>query len=254
MTRKTTDKSGPRLFGAATGTRTRAVPLPDLFDITCDADDPRKGTVGIRNAEGGVIATLAFAGCDNGIPSVASDSLIATPKGERPAAQLAVGDRVVTRDNGIQEIRWCATRRLSWRTLSANPHLCPVMIAKGALGDGLPERDMLVTPNQRILASADRTPLDIGAEEALTAAKHLVNNRSVCRAASVGVTYVHFLFDHHEAVLANGVWTECFQPADHRAGGIGNAQLTEMQELYPELTPVRTPARTADAEAGPLVL
>jgi hypothetical protein len=49
------------------------------------------------------------------------------------------------------------------------------------------------------------------------------------------VTYIHFMFDQHEVVLSNGCWTESFQPGDHTLQGIGNAQRTEILELFPEL-------------------
>ena len=41
--------------------------------------------------------------------------------------------------------------------------------------------------------------------------------------------------DHHEVVLSNGVWTESFQPTQQSLAGIGNAQRTEIQEIFPEL-------------------
>ena len=84
--------------------------------------------------------------------------LIATPRGEMPVEQLRAGDKVVTRDNGIQEIGWVGQKALGWHDLLANPHLKPVLIRQGSLGNGLPERDMLVSPNLRLLVGADRLP------------------------------------------------------------------------------------------------
>jgi hypothetical protein len=36
-------------------------------------------------------------------------------------------------------------------------------------------------------------------------------------------------------VLSNGAWTESFQPGDYTLGGMGNAQRSEILELFPEL-------------------
>jgi hypothetical protein len=54
-------------------------------------------------------------------------------------------------------------------------------------------------------------------------------------AETLGTTYLHFMFDHHEVVLSDGAWTESFQPGDYTLKGIGNAQRSEILELFPEL-------------------
>ena len=41
--------------------------------------------------------------------------------------------------------------------------------------------------------------------------------------------------DQHEVILSDGTWTESFQPGDLSLAGIGNAQRTEILELFPEL-------------------
>ena len=161
---------------------------------------------------------------------------IATGKGEVAVEALRVGDGVVTRDNGIQKIRWIGARRFHGRELTANRHLTPILIRAGALGGGLPERDMRLSPNHRLLVSSDQTALYFEEREVLVAAKHLVNHRGVFEVESLGVTYIHFLFDAHEVVLADGSWSESFQPADHTLRGIGNAQRREISEIFPELS------------------
>jgi len=172
---------------------------------------------------------------DDVIPCFTPGTLIATPKGEVPVENLRAGDRVITRDNGIQEIRWTGQRALSWRDLTANPHLQPILIRQGALGNGLPERDMMVSPNHRMLVANDRTALYFDEHEVLVAAKHLAGANGVHAIESIGTSYLHFMFEHHEVVLANGAWTESFQPGDYTLKGMGNAQRTEILEIFPEL-------------------
>ena len=168
-------------------------------------------------------------------PCFTPGTLIATPRGEVPIERLTAGDRVITRDNGLQEIRWTGAKVLSWQTLAANPHLQPVLIRRGSLGEGLPERDMMVSPNHRMLVENDRTALHFDEHEVLVAAKHLTGARGIHAVQSIGTTYLHILFDRHEVVLANGAWTESFQPADYTLKGMGNAQRSEIFELFPEL-------------------
>jgi hypothetical protein len=203
--------------------------------ITYDPTNPENGTVEFRDGDGTVTGTMEFRNIENVIPCFTPGTMIATPKGERAVETLKVGDKAITRDNGIQEIRWLGAKVLDWRALGTQPHLRPILVAKGSLGHGLPERDMLVSPNHRMLVANDQTQLYFEEREVLVAAKHLVNNAGVSVAETLGTTYLHFMFDHHEVVLSDGAWTESFQPGDYTLKGIGNAQRSEILELFPEL-------------------
>jgi hypothetical protein len=86
-----------------------------------------------------------------------------------------------------------------------------------------------------MLVANERTALYFDEHEVLVAAKHLVDHRTIRTVNSLGTTYLHFLCDRHEVVLANGAWTESFQPGDYSLGGLGNAQRLELFELFPEL-------------------
>ena len=189
----------------------------------------------VNDAKGGDAAVSAT----SVTPCFTPGTMIATPKGEVLVEELQVGDAVITRDNGIQLINWIGTRRFGGRELANNPHLYPVLIRAGSLGCGLPERDMRLSPNHRVLVSSDQTQLYFEEREVLVAAKHLVNNRGVYEVESLGTTYIHFLFDRHEVVLSNGSWSESFQPADASLRGLGNAQRQEIFEIYPDLTKKR---------------
>jgi hypothetical protein len=147
---------------------------------------------------------------------------------------LAAGDKVITRDNGIQTVRWVGKSQMFLQDFQADPHLLPVFIRQGALGKGLPERDMMVSPNHRILVANEKASIRFADREVLVAAKHLVS-LGVHTVQSSGTTYIHFMCDRHEVVLADGVWTESFQPEDQSLKGIGNAQRLEIYEIFPEL-------------------
>ncbi|MES2549333.1 MAG: Hint domain-containing protein, partial [Pseudomonadota bacterium] len=147
---------------------------------------------------------------------------------------IAAGDRVVTRDNGIQPVRWVGKTQMFLHDFQADPHLLPVFIQQGSLGKGLPERDMMVSPNHRILVANNRTSVRFAEREVLVAAKHLAA-QGVHTVQSSGTTYIHFMCERHEVVLSNGVWTETFHPEDNSLKGIGNAQRLEIFEIFPEL-------------------
>lgn len=155
--------------------------------------------------------------------------------GERPVEELEVGDKVVTRDHGIQVVRRIHRKALDHGQLADNTHLRPVLITRCSLGNDLPERDMLVSPNCRMLVAKDHTMLHFEEHEVLVSAKHLSNSHSIRTVQTLGVTYIHVMFDRHEVVLANGCWAECFQPGDQSLNGLGNAQRSEIFELFPSL-------------------
>ncbi len=168
-------------------------------------------------------------------PCFTPGTMIATIRGAVAVEELQVGDKVLTRDNGLQPIRWIGAKTLNGRALTDNVHLRPVMIRKGALGGELPTRDMMLSPNHRVLVASDQTALYFEEREVLCSAKHLINNRGIETVRAKSATYVHFMFDRHEVVLSDGAWSESFQPGDYSLRGIGNAQRQEILELFPEL-------------------
>jgi hypothetical protein len=167
-------------------------------------------------------------------PCFTPGTLITTQRGEVPVEMITAGDRVVTRDNGIQAVRWVGKTQMFLHDFQADPHLLPVFIQQGSLGKGLPERDMMVSPNHRVLVTNSRVSVRYTEREVLVAAKHLAA-QGVHTVQSSGTTYIHFMCDRHEVVLTNGVWTETFHPDDTSLKGIGNAQRLEILELFPEL-------------------
>ena len=206
--------------------KTMPVFSPDSFNDSTGA---------VAGAVDDAPADRTCGGAEKTTPCFTPGALIATPRGEMPVESLRPGDRVVTRDNGIQEIRWTGGNAVSGQELRLNGYLQPVFIKRGALGNGLPEQDMMVSPNHRLLVANDRTQIHFDEPEVLVAAKHLVGIQGVHAVEAIGVTYLHFMFDRHEVVLANGAWTESFQPGDQSLKGMCNAQRSEIFDLFPEL-------------------
>ena len=216
-----------------------SAPTGGSLQVTFTSDDREDGFVEFfgpdRTDTSAPISTMTFEEIENVIPCFTPGTRIATPQGEVLVEDLVEGDRIITRDNGIQTIRWVGHKHLSAAELARAPHLRPVLIRKGALGNGLPEKDLLVSPNHRVLVSNDKTALYFEEREVLVAAKHLTGLEGVDEVDAEGITYIHIMCERHEVVLSNGAWTESFQPGDYSLKGIGNAQRTEILELFPEL-------------------
>lgn len=160
---------------------------------------------------------------------------IQTPDGEIAVSELSAGDLVLTQDNGPQPIRWIGKRHLGRAELQANPNFLPVMIKAGALAESVPERDLRVSPQHRILIRSKIADRVHSSEEVLVAAKHLLDLPLVEREAVNSVTYYHLAFDRHEIVFADGTPVESFYPGKMAIAALDTEARYELFELCPEL-------------------
>jgi hypothetical protein len=166
----------------------------------------------------------------------AQGTRILTDKGNRPIELLKVGDLVHTKDHGFQPIRWIGKSSLTTRDLLARPHLRPIIVPASSFARHVPERDLYLSPQHRILLSGWQVELNFGIEEALASAKSIVGRNGIrVDMARREVDYYHFMFDQHEVVYSEGLPTESFLVGDTIEDGMDQAMLDEILELFPEL-------------------
>ena len=215
-----------------------------LTNVIHDPMNPENGVVQFLDASGAVIGSMAFSNIEKVVTCFTPGTLIATARGPVAVERLAPGDLIMTRDHGLQPLRWVGRRDLSLADLIAGPKLQPVRIAAGALGAGLPLRDMLVSPQHRMLMTGARAEMLFGEDEVLVAALHLTALPGVEQVLTRGVTYLHLMFDNHEVIEADGAWSESFQPAARSLRDLGDEQRAEIVALFPDLAggPVSVPA------------
>ena len=207
-----------------------------LTDIIYDPANPESGVVTFYDASGQVIGTESFTNIEKVLVCFTPGTMITTDRGEVAVEHLGNGDRVFTRDNGYQTLRWVGAKTLSVADLVVNPGLRPIRISKGALGDGLPERDMRVSPQHRMLFVGPRAEMLFGEGEVLVAATHLTHLPGVDQVMARGITYMHLLFDGHEIIRADGAWTESFQPAERTLNALDDAARGEIEDLFPGIS------------------
>jgi Ca2+-binding RTX toxin-like protein len=194
------------------------------------------GTVQFLDVNGTVIGTMTFSNIETIVPCFTPGTLIDTDRGSLPVEALRPGDRVLTMDHGYQPVRWTGHRNVTAEELLRAPQLRPILISRDTFGPGLPERDLRVSPQHRLLLSGARAELVSGETEVLAPAVHLLGLPGVVQdAAAAGVRYIHILFDQHEIVRSDGLWTESFQPARAMLSGMDGAALTELLTLFPRL-------------------
>ncbi|MBE1282584.1 MAG: hypothetical protein GJ676_04655 [Rhodobacteraceae bacterium] len=162
------------------------------------------------------------------IPCFVAGTHLMTARGALTVEHLRVGDRVLTRDNGYQPIRWIASR-----TCPAIGALTPIRIKADTLGN---TNDLLVSPQHRLLVCGWRAELLFGETEVLVPAKYLCNDDTIRPAHDTEqVTYFHILFDRHEIIYAEGAPAESLDFAFLKSLSEDHEYRREIDTLFPEL-------------------
>lgn len=170
-----------------------------------------------------------------------SGTMIKTEMGERPIEGIIAGDRVMTRDHGLQTVRWVGAR-----TVPAMGDMAPIAFEEGTLGCSA---RLLVSPNHRMLIAGAMAELVCGDDEMLISAKLLINDRNVRQIAGGLVTYVHILFDYHEVIWANDCPSESFYASDQAINSLNTDQAQEILAIFAELRSGTKKQSLARAEA-----
>lgn len=212
--------------------------LPSGLEIVVNADgtitvitDPEEaeGDVSfsyeIQNANG--VSDVGFVK-GQVVPCFVEGARIETDRGPVPVEEIAVGDRVLTLDDGFQSVRWHGRRDVVSRG-----DLAPVRIPAGTFGD---HGALAVSPQHRLHFAGWQAELYCGEAEVLVRAIHLVKAGYLLQDHSGRpVTYHHLLFDRHQIIRAEGVWSESYYPGPSTMLGHDPATQAELLCLFPEL-------------------
>ncbi|SFJ40336.1 Hint domain-containing protein [Celeribacter neptunius] len=189
----------------------------------------------------GASANSAFFTTENtGVTCFTEGTGILTPEGERPVETLRPGDMVITADHGAQPVRWVGRARVGW-----TPKLAPIHIRAGALGAGLPKRDLRVSPQHRMLISSRIARRMTGQDEVLVSARKLAGMPGISvTSGPEELVYCHLLCDHHEIIFAEGAPSETLLPGPQACKMMSRGAWEELSALFPgiEGDPDRYPA------------
>ncbi len=134
----------------------------------------------------------------------AANTNIMTSFGDVRVQNLEVGARVITRDHGMQTVRWIGSHKAR-----ITPKNAPIVIQQSVLKN---TRDLILSPEHRILFKGEQAELMFGQSEVLVPAKAFLNNDRVYQVVGGVVEYYHVLFDRHEIIYSEGTSTESYHP------------------------------------------
>lgn len=157
----------------------------------------------------------------------AEDTRIKTAMGPRRVQNIKLGDMIPTYDGVMQPVRWIG----STTVLALGSH-APVLFKAGSIGN---TRDIRVSQMHRMMLGNWQAELYAGMDEALVAAKHLVNGDDIVLETGGTVTYYHLLFDQHELIWSEGALSESFHPGELALSSLDQATRDEVLTLFPEL-------------------
>jgi len=128
-------------------------------------------------------------------------------------------------------------RDLDKAALRANPKLYPVRIMAGALGGGLPKRDLLVSPQHRMLVSSRIAERMFGSAEVLIPAIKLTDCPGIFVDDTVAaVSYFHLLLEKHAVIFAEDAPTETLYTGKEALKTLSEDARTEILSIFPELS------------------
>lgn len=187
------------------------------------------GTGGWDGVEVGIDHSSFSAVCFGGETRLRSEA------GMIRAKDVREGDRLWTLQGGFQPVVWAFQRTLSAAHLAAYPHLRPISIAAGALGQGLPHRRLLVSRQHRMLICSKIAHRVCGRDQVLVPAFRLLGLDGVTEETDPGeVTYVHVLLEKHHILDAEGAPAECLLVGPVALHAMTPAARAELAEIFPE--------------------
>ena len=157
----------------------------------------------------------------------ARGTMILTPDGEKPVEDLTIGDLVMTADAGAQPLQW-----IGQKTVNGNKMLAPIRFTKGSIGNA---RDLLLSPQHRVVLDDWRVEYYTGHTETLVPAKSMVNGTTIRVEPVDSVEYFHLMLNRHEILFANGSACESLFLSQETLRGMGPEGRLEIRTLFPEI-------------------
>lgn len=136
----------------------------------------------------------------------AAGTRILTRTGDIAVEKLRVGDELVVHGGGTAPIRWIGQRAIEPTRHPRPEAVNPIRIKAGALMDGVPRRDLILSPDHALYLDG-----------ALVPAKALINGTTIRQESRKSIHYYHIELDTHSIIYAEGTPSETYLDTGNRA-------------------------------------
>ena len=179
------------------------------------------GTIALENASGTVVGDIVLS-----TGTFAANAFMVTPDpnggidlsvcfvegthvqlaaGWRAVEDVQEGDLVVTKGGALKPIKWIGRRRINAQRHAAPETLWPIRITASAIADGVPSRDLFISPDHAIYLDGLLVP-----------AKALVNGRSIVQVRRSHFSYYHIELAEHAVIYAESLPVESYLDTGNR--------------------------------------
>lgn len=158
---------------------------------------------------------------------IARGTHVMTNRGEVRVENLVVGDRVITRDRGMQDIRWIGSH-----TVDITRENAPILFRKGAIKNA---RDLIVSADQRVVLKGAEAMAVYGVKEVLIPARILVDDVTVIQAVGGRMEFFQIVTDQHEVIYTEAAASESFMPTPENLNLLPANSRDEVLETFPAL-------------------
>ncbi|PSL20482.1 Hint domain-containing protein [Shimia abyssi] len=189
----------------------------------------------LETLDGGASYQVQTDPSEGTIPCFLGGTLIETEDGPVPVERLRAGGRVRDAFGGFLRVRQVLSRQVTLASAICNPRLRPVRIAAGALGPGVPERDLFVSRQHRVLVQSKIAERMFDAPHVLIAAHRFLEADDVDLApVTREFRYYHLLLERHGVVIADGAPCESFLIAPGSMGAISRDARAKVMKEFPK--------------------
>ena len=209
---------------------------PDSITVSFGSSVTSITVIFDNGSSGAASGVIGFGDISGDIVCFANDTRIRTRNGDVLVQDLDIGDAVATAHNGYQKIRWIGARKLNQNDLARNPKLRPVRFSARSLSATLPNRDLLVSRQHRMLVQSKVAERMFGVTAVLVAAIKMTELPGVNVDDEVQeIEYFHLLFDKHEVIFAEGAPSESLYTTERSLKTVPPEAREEILSLFPEL-------------------
>lgn len=172
--------------------------------------------------------------------SFCAGTRILTARGRVRVEKLRLNDTVMTLRDGPMPIRWIGQRIYGRYFARLNPHSVPIMIQRDAIDEGVPSRDVYISPLHNLFIDGILIP-----------AEELLNGISITRCEEMDpIAYYSIELPVHAVVLADDLPAESYLDRGDRAMFVSTASIDSSEQ---EATQLPMVACAPIVQSGPTV-